>query len=212
MKFACLSDTHGRAPSMSLDGCDVVLHAGDFYNELGVAGWEEGNRIERLKEWIKDLTIPAYGVRGNHDCEDPAEWFLKHHGAGVHELAPHLFLIGLSWTGERYFDLPLETDMGKHAQEVMKQACWKMKDGDMSIVLTHWPGDYKTEVVPGFVLQVVRKLTEAVRPLAVVTGHIHDLANHSYDWNGTLIVHAGKRGCLLDVDLANQTCSVEDKK
>lgn len=219
MRIACVSDTHGMVPSLPLEGCDLLLHGGDFYNEIEKQDWR-ANNVGALKAWISKLSIPAWGVRGNHDCADPAGWFASSRDVtgSVQAIAadlpdphsskasPKLFVIGLGWHGERFFELPTITDMTRVCGDVLRQCMLKMKDGDQSVILTHFDAArvvYHGRAFPaleGWAYDCVRMVAEAVRPLAVMQGHSHRMGGEYDLHDGTLYWFPGQGGYLNIVD------------
>jgi Icc-related predicted phosphoesterase len=126
----------------------------------------------------------------------------------VVQVAPKLFVAGIGWSGENFYDLPTSYDMKQICASVLKDALVKMSAGDQSIILTHYPpwidevyGKVATyELVEGWMYDCVREVAEAIRPLAVLSGHVHQLFGASAMWEGTLLVHPGSVPGILTVD------------
>ena len=202
MQFACFSDTHGCHRPKILNPICGILHAGDLCD---CGGDRTAASNPKVMTWKEDLT---WAVRGNHDCGQEADQaFRKIDVSGsVIKIVPELWLVGIGWHGEFYFDLPLARDLAKIADDVLRQCLAKMLNGDRSILLTHFPPvmpehKYSHEYKPIF------DVVKAIRPLAVVTGHLHDLQNpwkpsYCLEFEGISIpvIVPGPQGALLTVD------------
>jgi Icc-related predicted phosphoesterase len=214
MNLFCLTDTHGKAPPSIPPKTDLVLHAGDFYNRLGgnIKGLSKMdsqkvlNNEQSLTKWYKSLKCPANFVKGNHDTFDPYQITSKNDATGfVSQIAPKLFLIGLGWSGNVFYELPTNDIMNKICADVLRQCCFKMKDGDMSIVLTHYaplvppltgePGNKE-----GWAFQSIRDVLNSVKPILCVCGHLHDVLGTKFYYNNTLIDFPGKEGSFYELD------------
>jgi len=208
MKFACFSDTHETRPYVDLDKieADYVLHAGDMYDRLS---WGmTPTAFEDVQQWASHKDRLRV-VRGNHDVLDPADIFKHCDMTGrIEELRQDLYLVGLGWHGQHFYDLPLEKDMAKVCKEIWRQACFKIPNGAHTIILTHYPA-YVPDVFPnlhgrkpaeGWFFECITNACEAFRPIAVVQGHIHGLMG-SIGWkDGTMFVFPGTRGGMLTID------------
>ena len=73
-------------------------------------GNHRGNLVAR---WFADRTTPVHVVAGNHDTADEFGAFRTATDltGRVLPVAERLFLAGVGWHGERYFELPLESDL-----------------------------------------------------------------------------------------------------
>lgn len=211
LKLFCCSDTHGESPPRPPDDTNFVLHAGDFYNLIG--GKSKGlshkefarfkNNRTTLTEWKSNLKCPSLFVRGNHDTDDLYGIFGPDKEADVSgkviQLRENLFLVGIGWSGQFYFELPEESDLAEVCYKVLTQATSEMKDGDHSIILTHYPslleGSPRSE---GFRFQTVERLVSALSPILLVEGHIHyDYPVVSVDKNGTVVLSPSSKGASV---------------
>jgi Icc-related predicted phosphoesterase len=208
IKFICKSDTHGLIPGIH-DESDIAgwLHAGDFYNRLTPHAVPA--TFDHLSKWYKNLTKPLYIVRGNHDCFDLQSIFkaANHIEGSLVEAAPKVWVAGMGWSGYNFFDLPREMDLEKQRDDIIRQASFKLKSGDRSILLSHYPAWIKSiydngSDPDGWLFENVRDVIDAIKPAAFITGHIHELFGQSAMYNGTLIVHVGPSGGTLSVDEA----------
>ena len=212
MKFRCLSDTHGEVPEGSGDSAETAwLHAGDLCNQ-GVVSPEFS---EQLEIWHRKMHIPVYAVRGNHDCWSAAKCLAAAtsdvSGKTV-RIAPNLFLAGVGWSGIAYYDLPSEANLQTVCEKVLKSARSQMAPGDRCLLLTHYPAkipiykfDGDSDV--GFLFNCVAALIEALKPLAVIQGHVHGFfytdAIYKVGEQNILIVNPGPEGGTLTLDPAD---------
>lgn len=224
MKFACFSDTHEKPPYVDLTeiDADYVLHAGDVYDRLSLG--MHPTAFDNIKQWVpfKDR---LRAVRGNHDVLDPANIFRDCDVTGrIEELRQDLFLVGLGWYGEHFYELPLERNMADVCHDIFRQACWRIPTGAQTVILTHYPA-YTPGIFPddrqkgqrgqgkppeGWFFECVAKMVEAFRPLAVIQGHVHSLMGRTGRGDhGTLFVFPGERGGLLTVDTEERTASFD---
>lgn len=216
-KFICCSDTHGRLPrEMSEAGMSAWLHAGDFYDRLRYSPNRPCPRFMDLRKWYKDRTIPVHMVHGNHDCEDPEG---IHGECGIDgslvQVAPRLFVAGLGWHGEAFYDLPTESDMKKVCLDLLRKATIQMRKGDHCVLVTHYPAAIQS-VYPcpdggyeGWLFDCVRDVVENMKPLAVVAGHVHEFFGQGAKWNDTLLVHPGWVPGVLTIDVDAGKASFE---
>ncbi len=74
MKIGIVSDTHGCLLGWEkalhyLEGCDLLMHAGDILYHGPRNPLPEGYDPGKLADLIKDLALPIFAVRGNCDAE-----------------------------------------------------------------------------------------------------------------------------------------------
>jgi len=224
----CCSDTHGKVPpTYREDLCKAALHAGDFYDRTGakiygVAHWQAAawlNAEQGMKEWA--ARGQAYFVKGNHDCGDPLKIVGDKDVTGkVVELLPPgpvgisghsgervggrpgLWLVGLGWTGEKYYELPTDRCMSKVCADALSACAKAMRQGDHSIVLSHYccPSFKDKHDMAGYAYEAIGDVVAALKPLAVVLGHQHGMFGKQLrDGDGTLYVYPGPCGGYLGV-------------
>lgn len=216
-KFACCSDTHaGPLPKIETDGLTAWLHAGDLYNLGDLHNDMLRNTplptMEEMREQIKAKNLPFYVVRGNHDCSDISFLFRQNNevtGRCV-RIADDLLLVGLGWTGWKYYDLPRNMDMESVCHKAQLEFESIKKDGDKVIMLTHYVPWFNGQIfqcdgeVAGWAYECIAQLMEIVRPMAVIMGHVHQLFGQQVTYNGTntvsLVVSAGPKGGILTID------------
>lgn len=188
MKFACVSDTHSWGPP-DLGPVDAWLHAGDIYD----------GRCKKLDRRWFDIE-KLYIVHGNHDGNDHHNIMQK---CGITtsfvELRPKLWLVGLGWVGERFFELPTERDMADICGEILRQSLLKLQNGDQTIFLSHYCARFANMNEPGFHYSSITKTIDALRPLVIIQGHRHELFKTYWKYNGILFVNPGKFGGILEV-------------
>ena len=88
-----------------------------------------------------------------------------------------------------------------------------MVSGDHSILVTHYPvansSLYKSKANPkGWIFDCVRQVIDALRPLAVVQGHIHDLFGFKKKFEGIQYLFPGPKGIIIDVNVAVPSCEI----
>lgn len=206
MKFLCFSDTHGRVPPANLANTagDVVLHAGDVYDRLSKGMVPSPKNLNLWTKAGKDF----YAVRGNHDILDPDGVFSGGQDLTerVVELTPSLYLIGLGWHGERFYELPRESDMATVCSQVVRQAIVRIPTGGQSIIVSHYPAHlpklFSTDgPYEGWMFDCIAQMITTFQPIAIIQGHVHELAGATGKIDNTLVLFPGPDGGVLDVDL-----------
>jgi Icc-related predicted phosphoesterase len=149
-------------------------------------------------------------VHGNHDCEDPEAIFSKHGITGsIKQLADDVFVVGLGWHGQYYYDLPREMDLKNVASSLARQAISHVPNGSRIIILTHYPAlmpeIFRYHGNPeGWMFQSVTDLIRVLSPLMVVQGHVHELFGTACKYklhNGeTTVVNPGPRGVCAEIE------------
>lgn len=206
MKFICHSDTHGRVPTVpeDTDLSDVSgwLHAGDLYDRLPLK--TARCDFDSLSSWAADKNI--YVVNGNHDVSDPSGVFKTNGVTGrVVQLEDSLFLVGVGWSGGRFCDLPRETDIEDVISGLKRQIQFKMKEGDRSVLLTHYPPatpeimERVTGDPSGWLFDSVKGFVDWLKPVAVIQGHVHQFFGMKYAHGPTLMVFPGPTGGMLSI-------------
>ena len=211
LRFLCCTDTHGETPPPGDErNATAWLHAGDICN--AGASIHGGLQIKRLANWTSRRTIPAYAVQGNHDCGFGSEKlgrFAKDVTGKVVNIAPHLFLAGIGWSGAKFFDVPDENALEPVCQQVVSQAKLQLAANDRCILLTHYPPRISALEHKGegqdYTFQCVKNVVDELKPLAVVYGHIHSRFNsediYETDRRRVLIVNPGLDGGELSIDI-----------
>jgi Icc-related predicted phosphoesterase len=214
LQFQCLSDTHGQIPPEPTDA-DITawLHAGDFCDRgnqhLTVA---ERNGLER---WTVERLTPVYSVQGNHDCGTAKEMLGRcttDITGRLVEIAPTLFLAGVGWSGEKYYDLPGERELESACASVLHMARRKLFTSDHCILLTHYPAEIpKACTEPQF--RCLHDLVEVLKPLVIVQGHSHALFGTQWlSPYGGLVINPGPTGGVLSIDLLQRLARFETSK
>ena len=226
-RLLCCSDTHGRRPpALDEAGATAWLHAGDVTDGPSAVADDDSDPLHDplrapVARWFADRTIPVFVVAGNHDTVDDFHAFRAATDATrrVRPVAERLFVAGVGWHGERYFELPLESDLRAVCDQVDRQARRLVMPRDRVILLTHYPPRLpgmravERDVPSGGVwYDCVRELAEALRPVAVVQGHVHAWAGTSQEatlgGSPTVVFHPGRIGGSLLVDTATGQVSV----
>jgi Icc-related predicted phosphoesterase len=227
-RLMCCSDTHGKAPPVP-QGAPVHawLHAGDAYEGPTIAHDDEeplpGDPIaEPMRAWLRTCGAPIYGVHGNHDVADPYGWFgsIEAVDRRVARLAPRLVIVGIGWNGEKYYELPGESDLQRVCNSARRQVLRLTLPSDRIVLLTHYPPrmpglfpmKHSTATEPGS--EAVANFLREVRPVLVVQGHEHFWFGRTADvelegGRRCLIVNPGASGMLVVVDLDAGRARVE---
>jgi Icc-related predicted phosphoesterase len=209
------------------DGAVAWLHAGDVTNGPTAVQDDSDPLADPLRvevaAWFARRSVPIFLVRGNHDVTDDFRAFQS--GIDVTglvlPLAPRLFVAGIGWHGERYFELPMEADLELVCDAVRRQARRKLMPRDRLVLLTHYPPRHPEfrEVRgdrdgAGVWFDCVRRLVDELRPLAVVQGHVHRWFRTAHpvpgSWGATvLVVNPGPPGAIVTVDVDHGTAEHE---
>jgi predicted phosphodiesterase len=202
--IGCCSDTHGLVPPPLLEA-EVVLHAGDVY---------EFDKLVEPGVWEMTRALNTLLVRGNHDCTDPAGIF-----DGAHDISgrvvplnapgpgPRLWAVGIGMACETPTLCPGDPMLYGQCVRVLDEALRVMRDGDASIIVTHYPALTKARKArrrkknPSnyCYYENVQLLAEALRPIAVVQGHVHRQAGRIEEEDGILYLWPGAEGKILEV-------------
>ena len=224
---ACVCDTHGAVPppldQSSKGQVAAWLHAGDIYDR-GDRSRQKAPTTKALevRDWIKGKKVPVFSVAGNHDCNENASIFaVSHNATGDCLRVPdsRIWVAGIGWSGERFYDLPRERDVAEVCVKTMNEIVRRSQAGDKFIVLTHYMPWFPRAFSfsgnrEGWAFDCIAELVREVKPLAVVFGHIHELfgrqvpyAEHALTDKGdlntlkTLLVCPGPKGGHLHIDI-----------
>jgi Icc-related predicted phosphoesterase len=227
LRFLCCSDTHGQRPPI-VDETGVVawLHGGDIVHGPAIVDDTSSPFDDPLRasaaRWFAERQVPVFVVKGNHDTADELHAFRTACDvtARIVPVAPRIFVAGVGWTGERYFELPLESDLKSVCDSLRRQALRLIMPRDSIVLLTHYPprfpGMREMEKDPpngGIWYDCVRQPVEELPVIAVVQGHVHRWENSSQTvrcaGRDVLQFHPGRRGGVLLVDAANATAAME---
>lgn len=208
MKIFFCSDTHGVVPPMP-DDADIILHGGDFYDQIRARShlmdFRDTNDMNGLRQHCENLKEggkPFYAVRGNHDVKDPVGFFKEADITGkAVKIADGLFLVGLSWSGEDYFDIPNVPLMSQCCAQLLDECAQVMEDGDQSILLSHYVASGKFPQDPGWVYDCVMQVASAIRPIIVLQGHCHRLFGERWEHDGIQFAVPGPTGMVFEIDL-----------
>lgn len=221
-RLICCSDTHGCQPPDNKDGEPITawLHAGDAYDGPEILGDEEeplpGDPIaEPMRSWLRSRDKPVYGVHGNHDVADPYRWFASIEAVDgrVARIAPNLVVVGIGWNGEKYFELPGESDLRRICDAARRQVLRLRMPSDRVVLLTHYPPRL-TGLFPAKAGQVVESGSEAIaelarelRPIVIVQGHEHfwfgRSAQTDLEGQSTLVMNPGPAGMSVIIETEN---------
>eukprot|EP00929_Paragymnodinium_shiwhaense_P053378 TRINITY_DN26707_c0_g1_i1.p1 TRINITY_DN26707_c0_g1~~TRINITY_DN26707_c0_g1_i1.p1 ORF type:complete len:301 (+),score=38.02 TRINITY_DN26707_c0_g1_i1:127-1029(+) len=158
LRVVCISDTHGCHRSLGeLPAGDILVHAGDFTKFGRLEDAEDFN------QWLGALPFEhKIVVNGNH--ENNAHWQAK-----VREILSNATF------------LKAESTTVKGVKIYGTDFCWPMKTesplyaqipGDTDVVIAHGPA--KGLADGGMGCLALQWAMARVRPLAVISGHIHD--------------------------------------
>ena len=205
VELLCFSDTHGDLPP-ALDETHAIawLFAGDYYNGPEIDTLDDDASDLAAREflypaagWITKRSIPVCAVHGNHDILDPWNFFRQAEQIDgmVHRVADRVLVAGIGWNGEKYFEIPTESDLVSQCDSVRRQITRIGTDRDHIVLMTHYPPRL-SEIFPSGEFSdpgwygCLRKLAEEVNAIAIIQGHNH----RWHGLSGTFIL-AG-RNCL----------------
>jgi len=219
--LAC-TDTHTRMllPEIDVPQAQAWLHGGDFYLRKtesrrkrpvggeGMKGFQ--SKKAALDRWCTQRDIPLYAVRGNHDVTDPWGFFQRFHDISgqIKEITTQLWVAGLGWSGERFYQLPQEADVKTICEHLTEQLSDRLPSASRLIVLSHYPAD--TELCPGFVC--INHFLARWKPIVFIQGHIHEAFKQQTflsweDGTQTLVFNPGPDGGILTIQPEAGTAS-----
>jgi predicted phosphodiesterase len=191
--FVAISDTHNAAHECEVAAADVLLHCGDFTCHSGDE--DPAREVMRFVDWLKSLPHrQKIVIAGNHDLSmderpslrgrfRPDLKALLTNDAAV--AAGIVYLEGgscVTWRGGfQVWGSPISIrNMGSFSRRPgpALAAEWARIPAGVDVVMTHGPalGHGDLEPASGEHLgceQLLRELTERVRPAVAVCGHIH---------------------------------------
>ena len=218
-RLLCCSDTHGALPpDIKEDGALAWLHAGDVNNGPTAVGDGSDPLDDPLRRdaarWFAARRCPVFVVKGNHDGLDDLRAFATATDVTgrVVAVAPRLFVAGIGWHGERYFELPFEADLRPVCDAVLRQVRRLVMPRDRVVLLTHYPARYpQVQEVQGdrdgagVWYDCVRHVVEELRPLVVIQGHVHRWGRTAFSvptgGRQVLAVFPGPTGATVTVDV-----------
>ena len=173
MKFACLSDTHGKLPE--IPECDAVLMAGDI-----CAHGEYPQQLRwmntTLRSWLVKVNKPVFACAGNHDWpmyEAPNDvlrlrlpWKYLQDDWVMHE---GFKIYGTPWQKKFY-------DWAFNMEEHQLAGKWNMIPDDTDILVCHSPPKFYGDLNQQGEHCGSESLTwriQQIKPKLVVFGHIH---------------------------------------
>jgi predicted phosphodiesterase len=201
MKIGICSDTHGEPlPEFPTD-CEIILHAGDLYDFDDL---HDSIKATKIVEQV--TTRKVVFVRGNHDITDRMKIMATCDISGKLARLGNIWVVGLG-LGCGHRDgrkievmIPTEGGLIGICSQLLGLATENMKDGDSSILLTHYPARLPGEKVnEGFYFDCVFKVCQALRPLVVVQGHTHRDFGKVIEYDGMTFVWPGPAGKVLEL-------------
>ncbi|MCI5830312.1 MAG: metallophosphoesterase family protein [Treponema sp.] len=213
MKFLVLSDIHGNIENLKkLEGAakeaDGIIFAGDF-TDIG----KEDEGLQALKNLCK-MNENIFAVRGNCDYPSLEEEFEASDISCERQLVMHEGLAfagshgGSKFTGkspDERTEEELQSDFKIITDEGVQE--WD----NLIVVMHNPPKNTECDKIPGDIhvgSETSTKFIEEYKPLAVVTGHIHESAAICKIGNTTVI----NPGAVLEGKYAWLTVSKKDGK
>jgi putative phosphoesterase len=195
VRIFAFTDFHGNQEALqrgrqtiAKEKPDLVLVAGDIVN----------HDVERAKRFLADLAdagSPVYFVPGNMDGVDLITWSGTESVRALHgqcETWQNVALIGLGGSPRGAFATPIEYSEEAGA-EVLERALINYHGGNMILVSHCPPKETKADRVKigqHIGSSSVRKFVEKMKPMIVVSGHVHEA--QGVDRIGpTIVVNAG---------------------
>ena len=208
------TDTHTRMRLPDIDSAQALawLHGGDFYMRRGESRGKRpvgsegikgfGAKKAAMEAWLTRTRVPVYAVRGNHDVRDPWGFFKACHdiSGSVAQLTGSLYVAGIGWYADQFFQLPSEGDLDAVCEVLAEQLRGRRDAVHSLIVLSHYPA--QTDLCPGYAC--INALLAEFKPLVLIQGHIHEAFGQQSllawaDGTQTLVVNPGPRGGVLTV-------------
>ena len=200
MKLLCFSDLHRdrgaaeRLVEMSSEA-DVVIGAGDF----AVRRQGLGDTLDVLAQISKPaVLVPGNGESVEELTEAAAQWKSAHvlHGTGCQCLGIPFWGVGGGIPVTPFGDWSYDFD--EQQGEQLLEGC----DAGGVLVVHSPPIDTVDHDSSGKIRgsRSVRSTVENRRPRLVVCGHIHSDWEKQCQLGETLILNAGPKGVMLDID------------
>ena len=204
MKFLCFSDLHRNVEAATKlveksNNADVVIGAGDF------ATRRQG--VEDTLTVLSGITKPAILVPGNGESATELEEAVRVagwksakvlHGTGCVVEGVEFWGVGggipVTPFGEWSYDFS-EADAGALLAGCKSVAVLVVHSPPLDTVDHDSSGQIRGS-------QAIREVVENTRPKLVVCGHIHSDWEKSVRLAETLVLNAGPRGVLIEVDVS----------
>jgi len=192
VRIVCISDTHNRRLPVLPPPGDILLHAGDF------SGTGTLKEVEAFSAYLGELA-PHYGsivvIAGNHDLpfdvQNYAQIGPQFHRRGLEDpdkvraaLQNCIYVEheAVEVQGVRFFGSPFQPEFCNWAFNVDRgealAAKWRDIPADIDVLVTHGPplgiGDLVVSGQHVGCADLLREVTERVRPRFHVFGHIHE--------------------------------------
>jgi len=194
MIISAYSDTHGKRPPITITG-DIILHAGDIY--------EDDRHIEGVKEW-DNISKRILAVRGNHDAFDPIKFF-ENREFKICQIDEKLWVIGVGFATKDLsyglYAIPTERTISKIVAKTLEHTIDLIPQGDQTIILSHYaPASELYGSEEGWFFNSITKMCEALKPLALLHGHTHNLFGRNYYIGETPVWSLGPKGFTFTVE------------
>jgi len=189
MNFLSLSDLHGHIITIPDDlEYDAIFLAGDILPDNPEEyTWLRPDYAMELhtdcnKFW-KSQTKPIYAVHGNHDTHDICSTLdscMHVVDNRVVHIKDDLWIAGLQWYGEAYYDLPTNNCLKPLCDFIATECDLLVPPNHRIILMTHYPPQLATLWTVGcgpLGHSVINDLINKIKPVAVLCGHIHEAAN-----------------------------------
>lgn len=202
MRIGICSDTHGDPlPEFPTD-CELILHAGDLYD------FDDLHNTEKAVKLVEQIAAhKVVFVRGNHDITDRLKLMATCDiSRKLARLADGLWIAGIGLgcghrDGKKIEVMtPTEGGLVSICGQVLQLAIENMKEGDRSILLTHYPARLPEDKLnEGFYFDCVFQVCQALRPLVVIQGHTHRDFGKKIEHDGMIFVWPGPDGMVLEL-------------
>ena len=179
MNILAFTDFHGNAGAYEKAKQVIALQEPDF---VIVAGDVINHDFERAKDFLSELGNagrPVYFVPGNMDNTELGSWTGDRNVHGLHGRCKYwedVALLGLGGSPHGAFRTVFEYSE-REATELLEKAVSDFH-GDKLILISHCPPmDTEVDRVSGGAhigSSAVRGFVEKVRPILVVSGHVHE--------------------------------------
>ena len=193
MKTIIISDTHSKHDKLILDGCDLIIHCGDFsHNEMQLFDFIEWFSKQNSKYKIL--------IAGNHDLYVD---FIRYNEMKLLCELHNIIYLQDSFTileGIKFYGSPMSNEFGVYpfmTNEMKLKMYWDLIPEDTDVLITHGPAYMVGDIVKLNEDENINvgsiSLSERIKNLNIkyhFFGHIHLCGGSVYEQNGYIAYNA----------------------
>lgn len=197
MKILAVTDTHTSKKALESfikkakkQKPDLIISAGD----LSIFG----NGLDEILKEIDTLKIPHLAIHGNHELLEDFKRSVKKtkHSKNIHKKMIDFrgfTIVGWGGGGFSLKESPFEKFIKTNRQKLKKKKL---------ILVTHAP-PYNTKIdkIIGEPCgnKSIRKFIEKFKPIAAISGHLHENAKKKDKIDNTLVINPGPEGKMINL-------------